>query len=58
MKVFNTLTNKKEEFVPIKQGEVSIYVDQQFIIMHILAMLDHSLFLIFSEEHLNILAIR
>lgn len=26
MKVFNTLTNKKEEFVPIKQGEVSIYV--------------------------------
>lgn len=26
MKVFNTLTNKKEEFIPIKQGEVSIYV--------------------------------
>ena len=26
MKVFNTLTNKTEEFVPIKQGEVSIYV--------------------------------
>ena len=26
MKVFNTLTNKKEDFVPIKQGEVSIYV--------------------------------
>ena len=26
MIVFNTLTNKKEEFVPIKQGEVSIYV--------------------------------
>lgn len=26
MKVFNTLTNKKEEFVPIKEGEVSIYV--------------------------------
>lgn len=26
MKVFNTLTNKKEEFKPIKEGEVSIYV--------------------------------
>ncbi|WP_050637538.1 cysteine--tRNA ligase [Candidatus Stoquefichus sp. SB1] len=26
MKVFNTLTNKKEEFVPIKPNEVSIYV--------------------------------
>lgn len=26
MKVFNALTNKKEEFVPIKAGEVSIYV--------------------------------
>ncbi len=26
MKVFNTLTNKKEEFVPIKPGEVSMYV--------------------------------
>lgn len=26
MKVFNTLTNKKEEFIPIREGEVSIYV--------------------------------
>lgn len=26
MKLFNTLTNKKEEFIPIKKGEVSIYV--------------------------------
>lgn len=26
MKVFNSLTNKKEEFKPIKEGEVSIYV--------------------------------
>ncbi|MGX8679855.1 MAG: cysteine--tRNA ligase [bacterium] len=26
MKVFNTMTNKKEEFTPIKEGEVSIYV--------------------------------
>ena len=26
MRVFNTLTNKKEEFVPIKEGEVSLYV--------------------------------
>ena len=26
MKVFNTLTNKKEDFVPIKENEVSIYV--------------------------------
>ncbi|MBC2399995.1 cysteine--tRNA ligase [Clostridium tetanomorphum] len=26
MKVFNTLTRKKEEFIPIKPGEVSMYV--------------------------------
>ena len=26
MKIYNTLTRKKEEFVPIKAGEVSIYV--------------------------------
>lgn len=26
MKIFNTLTNKKEEFEPIRKGEVSIYV--------------------------------
>lgn len=26
MRLFNSLTNKKEEFVPIKEGEVSIYV--------------------------------
>lgn len=26
MKLFNTLTNKKEEFKPIKEGEVSIYI--------------------------------
>ena len=26
MKLFNTLTNKKEEFKPLKEGEVSIYV--------------------------------
>ena len=26
MKLFNTLTNKKEDFKPIKEGEVSIYV--------------------------------
>lgn len=26
MKIFNTLSKKKEEFVPLKEGEVSIYV--------------------------------
>ena len=26
MRLFNTLTNKKEEFKPIREGEVSIYV--------------------------------
>ena len=26
MKIYNTLTRSKEEFVPIKEGEVSIYV--------------------------------
>ena len=26
MKIYNTLTRQKEELVPIKEGEVSIYV--------------------------------
>ncbi len=26
MKIYNTLTRKKEEFVPIHEGEVSMYV--------------------------------
>ena len=26
MQIFNTLTRKKEEFVPLKQGEYRIYV--------------------------------
>ena len=26
MKIYNTLTRKKEEFVPIQEGKVSIYV--------------------------------
>ena len=26
MKLFNTLTNQKEEFIPIKEGEVNMYV--------------------------------
>ena len=26
LKIFNTLTRKKEKFVPFKKGEVSIYV--------------------------------
>ena len=26
MKIYNTLTRKKEEFVPLKDGEVKIYV--------------------------------
>ena len=25
MKLYNTMTNKKEEFVPIKKGEVMMY---------------------------------
>ena len=26
MKIYNTLTNKKEEFVPIEEGKVKMYV--------------------------------
>ena len=26
MRLFNTLTNKKEEFKPIEEGKVSIYI--------------------------------
>ena len=38
MKLFNSLTNKKEEFVPIKEGEVFMFVDQRFTIMCILVI--------------------
>ena len=41
MKLFNTLTNKKEEFKPLKEGEVVfMYVDLQFITMFILEIQD------------------
>lgn len=26
MKIYNTLTKRKEEFVPLKEGKVSMYV--------------------------------
>ena len=26
MKIYNTLTNKKEDFVPIEEGKVKMYV--------------------------------
>ena len=35
MRLFNTLTNKKEEFKPIREGEVSMFVGQQYITMFI-----------------------
>lgn len=32
MKIYNTLTKKKEEFVPLEEGKVKMYVvDLQFI---------------------------
>ena len=33
MKIFNTLTRKKEEFVPLEEGKVKMYVsDLRYII--------------------------
>ena len=39
MKLFNTLTNKKEEFKPLKEGEVSIYVCGPTVYNYVLKIL-------------------
>lgn len=44
LKVYNTLTKQKEEFKPLKEGQVSIYVAVlHHTITLILVMLAHSL---------------
>ena len=40
MKIFNTLSRRKEEFVPIEPGKVKMYVDRPFTILFILEMQD------------------
>ena len=39
MKIYNTLTKKKEEFVPLEEGKVKMYVcGQLYTILFILEM--------------------
>ena len=41
MKIYNTLTKKKEEFVPLEEGKVKMYVcGLQFITLFTLEMPD------------------
>ena len=40
MKIFNTLTRTKEEFVPLEEGKVSMYAVLPYTIIFILAMRD------------------
>ena len=35
MKLYNTLTRTKEEFIPLEEGKVSMYVDRQYITIYI-----------------------
>ena len=45
MKLFNTLTNKKEEFKPLKEGEVSIYVCGPTVYNYVLKQLNKKVLL-------------
>ena len=38
MKIFNTLSRKKEEFVPLQEGKVSMYVCGPTVIWNIKVM--------------------
>lgn len=41
MKIYNTLSRSKEEFVPLEEGKVKcMYADQQCITLYILVMQD------------------
>ena len=41
MKIFNTMTKKKEEFVPLEEGKVKMYdADLPYITLSILEMPD------------------
>ena len=35
MKIFNTLTRQKEEFVPLEEGKVKMYVCGSILVMHV-----------------------
>jgi cysteinyl-tRNA synthetase len=41
LKIYNTLSRKKEEFTPLNKNSVGMYVVQQFMMSHILVTPDH-----------------
>ena len=54
MKLYNTLTRKKEEFVPLEEGKVKMYVVVlQFMTTFTLVMQDLMLSSILSEDIWN-----
>ena len=40
MKIYNTMSKRKEEFVPLEEGKVKMYVCGPYIITSILEMQD------------------
>ena len=59
MRIYNTLTQKKEEFIPFeKTRSVCMSVDRQFIIIFISEMQDRQYSLILSDAILNTEAMR
>ena len=40
MKIYNTMSKRKEEFVPLEKGKVSMYAVRLYIITSILEMQD------------------
>ena len=40
MKIFNTMTKKKEEFVPLEEGKVKMYADLPYTISSTSVMQD------------------
>ena len=59
MKLYNTLTRKKEEFVPLEEGKVKcMFVVLQFMTTFTLVMQDLTLSSILSEDIWNIRAMK
>ena len=59
MKLYNTLTRKKEEFVPLEEGKVKMYVCGPTVYDYIhMVMQDLTLSSILSEDIWNIRAMK
>ena len=54
LKIYNSLSNKIEEFKPIHENKVNMYVDQQSMMIYILVTVDLLSSLMLSNVTYNI----